>query len=158
MTLMMAGRIDEAMTLVASGWAKHHALPTVETTGLLDAQLTMMSLFDPPEGIRLADDALTDLGETELEQTCRQLLLYLEGMCIAGLGEFAEAARIAEQSFVPQDSELRDFALTTWLWSSHLAGLEVGPERVVLAQTADMADGPWRQSVRVAAAIHLASP
>ena len=121
---------------------------------LFASQMTLLTLFDPHEGIREVDEALGGLGDSEAEQAWRQFAWYFESMCVACLGDFESAAELAQRSMVPEDSELRDFALTTWLWFSHVAGSAVDADVVDLARSADPRDGYWRQSVGIAAALH----
>jgi len=137
-----------------SAWAEYRGLPITDKLLLFASQMTLLSLFDPEAGIREVDKALGDLGTAGSEDVWRRYALYLQSMCLASLGDFARATELAEQSFIPQDSELRDFALTTWLWYGHLAGSDIDAEPIALARSADPRDGYWRQAVCIAGALH----
>lgn len=155
LSLMQAGRIAECMEHSAAGWAEYRSLPVTDTRMLQGSELTLMALLNPRGGVEFADQLISRLDDSDLARTWQQYLLYMKGMCVAGVGDFVAAARVAEQSFVPEDSELRDFALITSLWFSHLAGTDVDPSRLAMARSADPREGYWRQSVCIAAAMHL---
>ena len=151
---MNAGAGTEWIERSTSAWLEYSSLPIMDKLALFASQMTVLTLFDPHEGIRQVDEALGGLGDSEAEQAWRQFAWYFESMCVACLGDFERAAELAQRSMVPQDSELRDFALTTWLWFSHLAEFPVDADVVDLARSADPRDGYWRQSVGIAAALH----
>jgi predicted ATPase/class 3 adenylate cyclase len=155
LALMNQARVAEWMERSTSGWAECDSVPMVDKQALLYNQLIALALFDPQHGIQLADEALAELGPSDLDQVYRQFLLWMKANCVGSLHDFDEAAELAERSFVPQDSELRDHGLTTWLWSSHLAGIDVDPGRLAIARSTDPAEGYWRPSMRIAAAMHL---
>ena len=155
LALMNRGLMAEHMERSVSAWADYESVALVDKQVLLLNQLVIMSLADPKQGIRLADEALVALGSSDLEQTYAKYMLWNKGMCVAALHDFGEAVQLAGQSFVPQDSEQRDFSLTTLLWFSLLAGEDVDPGRLAIARSADPVDGYWRPSVRIAAAMHL---
>jgi predicted ATPase len=155
LALMNSGRMTEYMERSTSGWADYDSVAMVHKQVLLYCHLVTMALLDPRQGIRLADEALADLGPSDVEQVYRQHVLWMKGMCVASLRDFDGAVQLAEQSFVPQDSELRDSGLTTWLRFSHLAGVDIDPGRLAIARSTDPGEGYWRPSVRIGAAMHL---